>query len=110
MSKDQQIYNIGQAAKMFKVATSLLRFWESEFDIIQPGKDDKGNRFYTEKDIENIRIIYHLVKERGFTLVGAKQELSRRKLIINEQVDLRKELTDVRNFLVELKSKLPTKK
>ena len=68
-------YTIGEVANIFDVNTSLIRFWEKEFDIIKPKKNKKGNRLFTEKDVDNFFIIYHLVKERGFTLQGAKDKL-----------------------------------
>ena len=67
--KEKQIeklyYSIGEVSKMFNVNTSLIRFWEKEFDIIKPKKNKKGNRFFTKLDINNIQLIYHLVKEKG---------------------------------------------
>jgi len=68
-------YTIGEVADMFNVNTSLIRFWEKEFTIIQPKKNKKGNRLFTPKDILNFNKIYHLVKEQGFTLEGAKNAL-----------------------------------
>jgi DNA-binding transcriptional MerR regulator len=68
-------YSIGEVAKMFDVRTSLIRFWEKEFKILKPKKNKKGNRLFTQKDIDNIRRIYQLVKHDGFTLEGAKQQL-----------------------------------
>ena len=68
-------YSIGEVAEQFNVAPSLIRFWESEFDLIQPKKNRKGNRQFTKEDIENVRTIYHLVKQKGFTLQGAKEML-----------------------------------
>ena len=70
-------YSIGEVAEMFDVNTSLIRFWEKEFKAIKPKKNKKGNRLFTEKDIEVIKKIYHLVKEKGFTLEGAKIELKK---------------------------------
>lgn len=70
-------YTIGEVAEMFDVNTSLIRFWEKEFSAIKPKKNKKGNRLFTAKDIENIRLIYHLVKEKGFTLEGAKSQLKK---------------------------------
>jgi DNA-binding transcriptional MerR regulator len=69
-------YSIGEVADLFAVNASLIRFWEKEFKIIQPKKNKKGNRLFTPKDIENINKIYHLVKEKGYTLEGAKKALS----------------------------------
>ncbi len=68
-------YTIGEVATMFSVNTSLIRFWEKEFSIIQPKKNKKGNRLFTPKDIINFNKIYNLVKEQGFTLEGAKNAL-----------------------------------
>ena len=68
-------YSISEVAKMFDVNESTLRFWEKEFDIIQPRKTAKGTRFYRQEDIESVRLIYHLVKEKGLTLAGARQLL-----------------------------------
>ena len=72
-------YSIGEVAKMYDVNTSLIRFWEKEFDIIKPKKNKKGNRLFTPSDIENFNKIYDLVKVKGFTLDGAKKELKEKK-------------------------------
>jgi DNA-binding transcriptional MerR regulator len=71
---EKLFYKIGEVAEMFDVNVSLIRFWEKEFDILKPKKNKKGNRLFTKKDIDNLKIVYHLVKERGFTLEGAKQK------------------------------------
>jgi len=68
-------YSIGEVAKMFDVNTSHIRFWSKQFDVIKPATNKKGNRMYTMVDIENFKVIYHLVKEKGFTLKGAKVEM-----------------------------------
>ena len=99
-------YSIGEVAKMFDVNESLLRYWEKEFPIISPKKAGGNVRQYRKEDIENIRLVYHLVKEKGMTLQGAKQKLKmnrettirtaeildRLKLIREELVSMRKEL------------------
>ncbi len=72
---EKLFYKIGEVADMFAVNVSLIRFWEKEFEILKPKKNNKGNRMFTKKDVDNLIIIYHLVKERGFTLEGAKQKL-----------------------------------
>ena len=77
-------YSIGEVAKMYNVNTSLIRFWEKEFTIIKPKKNNKGNRLFTPKDVENFNKIYELVKLKGFTLEGAKKEL-KHKTIENSQ-------------------------
>jgi DNA-binding transcriptional MerR regulator len=99
-------YSIGEVADMFNVAPSLIRFWESEFDIIKPKKNRKGNRQFTREDIENVRIIYHLVKEKGFTLQGAKEMLKNDALAVKSKVELIDSLKSVRKFLVELRDRL----
>jgi DNA-binding transcriptional MerR regulator len=73
-------FTIGEVAQMFNVNTSHIRFWSKEFEVIRPATNKKGNRLYTQSDIENFRKIYHLVKEKGFTLKGAKSELKESKL------------------------------
>tara|TARA_R110002050_G_scaffold300793_1_gene472798 strand:- start:4578 stop:4916 length:339 start_codon:yes stop_codon:yes gene_type:complete len=99
-------YPIGEVAKMFNVNTSLIRYWENEFDIIKPKKNKKGNRLFTKIDVENIKIIYHLVKERGFTLEGAKKKLRENKQdVINEQ-EIIDHLLEVKSFLLDLKNTL----
>ena len=72
-------YTIGEVADMFGVNTSLIRFWEKEFDVIKPHKNKKGNRQFTKTDIDNFHLIFHLVKEKGMTLKGAQQQLKNRK-------------------------------
>jgi DNA-binding transcriptional MerR regulator len=72
---EKLFYSIGEVADMFNVNASLIRFWEKEFDVISPSKNKKGNRLFTKKDIENFKLIFHLVKEKGYTLQGAKDKL-----------------------------------
>jgi DNA-binding transcriptional MerR regulator len=105
-SDEKLFYSIGEVANRYQVNTSLIRFWEKEFDIIKPQKNKKGNRLFTKEDLNNFDLIFHLVKERGFTLQGAKQKL---KAQPNESVDhllMIRKLQHVRSFLVELKNKL----
>jgi DNA-binding transcriptional MerR regulator len=78
-------YTIGEVAQMFNVNTSHIRFWSKEFDVIRPATNKKGNRLYTQSDIENFKKIYHLVKEKGFTLKGAKTELKEAKQKFRDQ-------------------------
>ena len=77
--QEKIVYSIQEVAKMFDVNASLLRYWEKEFDFIRPYKSEKGTRQYREEDIEAIRLVYHLVKEKGLTLSGAKQKLKTNK-------------------------------
>lgn len=99
-------YSIGEVSKMFGVNTSLIRFWEKEFDIIKPKKNKKGNRLFTKEDVENFRIIFHLVKERGYTLQGAKDKLKDNKNDVADTVEMVKRLENVKAFLLELKKSL----
>ena len=96
-------YTIGEVSGMFKVNTSLIRFWEKEFDILRPKKNNKGNRLFTPEDLDNLKIIFHLVKERGFTLDGAKKKMRENKNDISDNVKMRESLLKVRGFLEELK-------
>lgn len=99
-------YSIGEVAEMFKVNTSLIRFWEERFDIIKPQKNKKGNRFFTQEDINNLHIIYHLVKEQGFTLEGANERLKNNKSETVRNVELIKSLNKIKTFLTNLKDEL----
>lgn len=99
-------YSIGEVAKMFNVNTSLIRFWEKEFDIIKPQKNKKGNRMFTQQDVDNFHIIFHLVKERGFTLQGAREKLRQNRTETTANIEMVKALTKVREFLVNLKKEL----
>ncbi len=99
-------FSIGEVAEQFNVAPSLIRFWESEFDIIKPKKNRKGNRQFTKEDIENVRTIYHLVKEKGFTLQGAKEMLRNDTDSVKDKIELIDSLKHVRSFLVELRQRL----
>lgn len=99
-------YTIGEVSKMFDVNTSLIRFWEKEFDIIKPKKNKKGNRLFRQQDIENLQLIYHLVKERGFTLDGAKKKLKENKEDTVNQVKMVQSLQKIRTFLIDLKEEL----
>lgn len=99
-------YSIGEVAKMFKVNTSLIRFWEKEFDIIKPQKNKKGNRMFTQEDVDNFHIIFHLVKERGFTLQGAREKLRSNRAETMTNIEMVRSLTRLREFLINLKKEL----
>lgn len=99
-------YSIGEVSEMFNVAPSLIRFWESEFEIIQPKKNRKGNRQFTKEDIDNVRTIYHLVKEKGFTLQGAKEMLKNDTQSVKDKMEMLDSLRRVRQFLHEVRDKL----
>jgi DNA-binding transcriptional MerR regulator len=100
-------YSIGEVAKMFDVNASLLRFWEKEFEIIKPKKNKKGDRMFTQEDVNNFRTIYHLVKERGYTLQGAKEKLKgNKKTETFNTMEMVKSLERMKGFLLELKDQL----
>jgi len=99
-------YSIGEVSKMFNVNTSLIRFWEKEFDIIKPKKNKKGNRFFTVQDIENIKLIYYLVKEKGMTLSGAKKKLKENKEDTMNNFEVIRTLTEIKKMLLELKDSM----
>lgn len=99
-------YNIGEVADAFEVNTSLIRFWEKEFDIIKPKKNAKGNRKFTPQDVQNFELIYHLVKERGFTLEGAKQHLKEHKTETLSKFEMIRKLKHIKSELQQLKSNL----
>ncbi|HYG37567.1 MAG TPA: MerR family transcriptional regulator [Cytophagales bacterium] len=104
---EKKYYTIGEVADIFGVAPSLIRFWESEFDIINPRKNSKGNRQFTKPDISNIRIVYQLVKEKGYTLQGAKEAIKNNTYKTSETLDVVDSLKKLRGFLQEIKNQLP---
>ncbi len=99
-------FSIGEVAEILALAPSLIRFWESEFDIIKPKKNRKGNRQFTKQDIEKIRIIYHLVKEKGFTLQGAKEMLRNDSQAVKDKMEMIDSLRNVKKFLMDVRERL----
>ena len=103
---EKRYFTIGEVAEQFKVATSLIRFWESEFSILNPKKNRKGNRQFTKQDIEKLTLIYHLVKERGFTLQGAKEMLKNNPDELQSKMEMIESLQSVKSFLIKLKEEI----
>lgn len=99
-------YSIGEVAEAFGVNASLIRFWEKEFDVIQPKKNAKGNRKFTKEDIRNLELIYHLVKERGFTLEGAKIHLKEERHKTLSNFEIIRKLENIKSTLIKLKNQL----
>jgi DNA-binding transcriptional MerR regulator len=99
-------YSIGEVADLFEVNQSLIRFWEKEFDILKPQKNKKGNRLFTKNDLDNLRLIYHLVKERGYTLQGAKEKLRQNREDVMNAIEIIDSLNKVKGFLLDLKKEL----
>ena len=104
---EKKYYTIGEVATELGVATSLIRFWEGEFDIIKPKKNRKGNRQFTKVDLQNVKLIYHLVKEKGYTLQGARDFIANGGDAATDKVELIESLKQVRSFLIELRKELP---
>ncbi|MEQ3665381.1 MULTISPECIES: MerR family transcriptional regulator [unclassified Olleya] len=103
---EKRYYTIGEVAKAFDVNTSLIRFWEKEFDELKPKKTAKGNRKFTPEDIKNLQLIFHLVKERGFTLDGAKIHLKEERKKTLDNFEIIAKLEGVRDQLIKLKEQL----
>lgn len=99
-------FTIGEVAGLFKVNTSLIRFWEKEFDIIKPHRNKKGNRLFTKTDVDNFHLIFNLVKERGYTLQGAKDKLQQNPAETLQEFELIKTFQKIRGFLLEVNEEL----
>ncbi len=102
----KRYYSISEVAKMFNVSSSLIRFWETEFDFLKPSKNSKGNRRFTKNNIDQFKIIYHLVKVKGFTLKGAKKEIKEQKEHLMQKEKTLERMKKLRFFLDELKAEL----
>ena len=105
-TSEKLFFKIGEVAKIFNVNISAIRFWEKEFDILKPKKNKKGNRLFTQRDMENLKIIHYLLKERGFTVEGAKKKLKENKNDTINNVEIVSYLKDIRSFLVQLREQL----
>ena len=103
---EKRYYGIGEVAKAFSVNNSLIRFWEKEFDILKPKKNNKGDRKFTPVDVKNLELIYHLVKERGFTLDGAKKYLKENKHNSISNLEIIRKLEGIKIELLKLKDHL----
>ena len=105
---DKLFYSMGEVAEMFDVNTSLIRHWESQFSILRPKRNKKGNRLFSPEDVENLKMIYHLVKERGMTLEGAKKALRKApsESGVDRDAELMERLQRIRALLVEVREDL----
>ena len=100
-------YSMGEVAEMFDVSRSLIRYWDSQFDVLKPRKNGKGNRMFRPEDIENFKIIYHLVKEQGMTLDGARRAMSQRGMkSVSRAAELTERLQKLRALLVEIRDNM----
>jgi len=103
---EKVFYSISEVADLFGVNTSNIRFWENEFDILKPHKNAKGNRMFTKDDIENLKLIYHLLKERGMTIKGAQMKLKNNKEDTIQNFEVVKRLQGIRQMLVDIKDEI----
>lgn len=108
-SPEKQYYSIGEVAKMFNLSISNVRFWEQEFEILRPKKNRKGDRFFTKEDIENLKIIYHLLKEKGYTIEGARKKLLQNPREVSDRLVMIESLKKIRHFLSSLKRNLESR-
>ncbi|CAM3933839.1 transcriptional regulator [Flavobacterium branchiophilum] len=106
LAPDKRYFSIGELAKAFDVNASLIRFWEKEFDVLKPKKNAKGNRMFTQEDVQNLKLIYHLVKERGFTLDGAKTHLKEKQKKTLDKFEIISKLESIKAQLLQIKNEL----
>lgn len=100
------LYSMGEVTEMFDVNASLIRYWESKFDCLKPQKNKKGNRLFTPEDVENLKLIYHLVKEKGMTLEGANRAMKRNRHGVAHESSVLERLQKIRAMLVEVRESL----
>ena len=103
---EKRYYSIGELAAAFNVNSSLIRFWDKEFDVLKPKKNAKGNRMFTPEDVKNLQLIYHLVKERGFTLEGAKVHLKEGQKKTLDKFEIIRKLEAIKTSLLNIKNEL----
>ncbi|MEL6606750.1 MAG: MerR family transcriptional regulator [Bacteroidota bacterium] len=108
-NKGKKYYRIGEVARLLHVSTSLIRFWETKIPSLQPHKDKKGNRQYTQIDIDRLRQVYHLTKEQGYTLQGASAAMKQTSKPPEGNEAVLQTLKSLRSFLVDLKAHLHSK-
>jgi DNA-binding transcriptional MerR regulator len=106
MKSDIEYYSIGEVADLLQVNVSLIRFWEKEFNMLSPKKNKNGVRLFTKEDIHTLQSIYYLVKEKGYTLEGARKKLKENRIEVDRNAEVVRRLNDVKNTLVEIKNNL----
>lgn len=106
LPENKRYYSMGEVATAFGVNQSLIRFWDKEFDLLKPKKNAKGNRMFTPEDVKNLQLIYHLVKERGFTLEGAKVHLKENSKKTMDKFEIIRKLESIKTQLLHIKSEL----
>ncbi|MCU0379390.1 MAG: MerR family transcriptional regulator [Bacteroidales bacterium] len=103
---EKLFFQIGEVADMFSEPVSTIRFWEKEFDILKPKKNNKGNRLFMQEDIKNLKLIYHLIRERGMTLDGAKKYLRNSREEVDYRLEIADTLRNIREMLIEIRGEL----
>ena len=103
---EKVFFSISEVAEQFGVNTSNIRFWENEFDILKPHKNAKGNRMFTKEDIENLKIIHHMLKEKGMTIKGAQKKLKENKEDTVQNVEVVSKLQEIKQRLLDIKEEL----
>lgn len=103
---NKMYYTMGEVTEMFNVNASQIRFYEKEFDVLKPKKNKKGNRLFTPDDIENLKIIFHLVEEKGFTLKGAKEHLKKSGSEVKDTQKIIDSLEHIKSFLLKLNEEI----
>ena len=103
---EKRYYKIGEVAKAFGVNTSLIRFWENEFDVLKPKKNKKGNRLFTSTDLQNLKLIFSLVKEKGYTLDGARKKMKENPKGIMDKHEMITNLENIKQELINIKNQL----
>lgn len=106
LKSEKHYYSIGEVSERFGLAPSTLRFWEKEFETIKPFKNKKGDRFYTQQDIDHLALIHHLVKERGMTLKGAKTKIKENRAEAENTFEIVQKLQQIKSYLAEIKEML----
>ena len=103
---DKLFYQIGEVAEMFSEPVSTIRFWEKEFDVLKPKKNNKGNRLFLEEDIKNLRLIYYLLRERGMTIEGARKYLKNNREDTDYRLEIADTLRNIRDILTDIKDEI----
>ena len=106
IKKKKLFYSIGEVAEMLGEQTSAVRYWEKEFDIIKPQKNKKGNRLFTVEDVENLKMIHYLLKEKGMTIAGVRKKMSENPEDIRKNHEVIQSLKEIRNILVSMRDSL----
>jgi DNA-binding transcriptional MerR regulator len=104
---EKLFYSIGEVAEMLNVPVSTVRFWENEFDVLKPRKNKKGNRLFMPEDLRNLKIIHHLVKEKGMTLAGVKRQLSEKLPETDYKFEINQSLNNIKDILLAIRDDIP---